>query len=108
MNSKHSSIGPHDLGGHHADGVDLSEHEVTFWEQRVDAMVNLLRTKGVLTDWAQLRAGVESLTKEDYERLGYYERWALSASSIAINHGLISADELEQRIQHLIENNASV
>ncbi len=96
-----SPIGPHDLGGQQSNGVDQQEAEISFWEQRVDAMVSLFHQKGVITDWAQLRKGVESLSASDYEQLSYYERWARSAARIAIQQGIISEQELEQRVQKL-------
>ena len=100
-NAKNIPGGPHDLGGQPAGKVNRTEKEVTFWEQRVDAMVNLMRKKGVITDWAQLRAGVEALSESDYEELDYYERWAVSAAEIAINAGLISREQLSERTEKL-------
>ena len=95
---------PHDLGGSPAGPVDRAAHEPAFWEQRIDAMVNLMRTKGVISDWAELRAGIEALTPEDYARLGYYERWAVSAAEIAIRRKLVTREELDARIRHLMDS----
>ena len=94
---------PHDLGGSPAGPVDRAAHEISFWEQRIDAMVSLMRTKGVITDWAELRAGIEALTPEEYERLGYYERWAVSAAEIAVRRKLVTREELDARTRHLME-----
>ncbi len=66
-------------------------------------MVNLMCAKGVISDWAQLRAGIEALSPEDYERFGYYERWAVSAAEIAVRRKLVTREELDARIQHLME-----
>ncbi len=92
---------PHDLGGTPAGSVDQADHEISFWEQRIDAMVNLMRARGVISDWAELRAGIEALTPEEYARLGYYERWAACAAEIAVRRKLVSREELEARIRHL-------
>ncbi len=94
-------IGPHDLGGRDADTVDRAEHDVAQWERQVDAMVMLLRDRGYVKDFAQLRDGIERLGPEAYERLSYYERWAASAAHLAIEGELVSTDELEQRIAEL-------
>jgi hypothetical protein len=95
---------PHDIGGQPAGEVDQSEHEIKFWEQRVDAMIALLHSKGVISDWAQLRKGVESLSQEDYDNLSYYERWAKSASAIAVAQGLVTQEQLDQRVKALMKN----
>lgn len=94
---------PHDLGGSPAGPVDQAPHEISFREQRIDAMVNLMRTKGVISDWAELRAGIEALTPEAYEQLGYYERWAIVAAEIAVRRKLVTREELDARIRHLAE-----
>jgi predicted nucleic acid-binding protein len=94
-------IGPHDLGGLPGGAVDRDEHEAAYWERRVDAMVRLLFDKEILVDAAQLRAGIESLGPDVYERLGYYERWAASTARHAVDIGLVTQAELEARIARL-------
>ena len=96
-----SPIGPHDLGGLSAGPVDRAEHDATYWERQVDAMVMLLRDKGVMADPAQLRRGIEALGPGVYERLSYYERWAASAASHAIERGLVTRAELEARVEQV-------
>lgn len=94
-------IGAHDLGGLSAGPVDRAEHDSAHWERQVDAMVILMRKKGVMMDPAQLRRGIESLDPDVYEKLSYYERWAGSAAQNAIEQGLVTEAELEARIQVL-------
>ena len=84
--------------------VNQDEHKITFWEQKIDAMMYLLANKKLLTDWAPLRAGIETLSVEDYDTLDYYERWAKSAAGIAINQDWITKDELDQRIVLLMKS----
>lgn len=91
-------IGPHDLGGLTGDPLDRSEHDVTHWERRVDAMLILLMRKEVMTDPAQLRRGIESLAPDVYERLSYYERWAGSIAINLVEKGMVTQEELDQRI----------
>ena len=99
MSEKRSEyIGPHDLGGLPGGPVDRTEHDAAYWERQVDAMVMLLRQKGVMKDAAQLRRGIESLAPDVYEALSYYERWAGSAAFNAIEQGLVTQEELDRRI----------
>lgn len=99
MGEKRSEyIGPHDLGGLPGGPVDRTEHDAAYWERQVDAMVMLLRQKGVMKDAAQLRRGIESLAPDVYEALSYYERWAGSAAFNAIEQGLVTQEELDRRI----------
>ncbi len=93
---------PHDLGGLTGGPIDREEHEPTFWEQRVDALVVLLAgRKRRLLDTAELRRGIESLGADAYTRLSYYERWAASIAAIMVEKGVVGQDELDERIAAL-------
>lgn len=91
--------GPHDVGGLEAGPIDTSEHDTTWWEWQIDAMVRLALAKGLLTDFAELRDGIEKLSAEDYDRLSYYERWAKSLAYALIDKGAIDPGSLETRIE---------
>ena len=91
-------IGPHDLGGLPGGDIDRGEHDAAFWERQVDAMVMLMFRKDAMIDAAQLRRGIEALHSDVYEKLSYYERWAASAASNAIERGLVTREELDARI----------
>ena len=94
--------GVHDLGGLPAGPVDLSEHDRTFFDQRVDAMLRLLAhpVHGHFTVDA-LRRAIESLPRDDYFGLGYYERWVRAIRQLTIEKGLISEDELKRKLDAL-------
>ena len=94
--------GVHDLGGLPAGPVDLAEHERTFFDQRVDAMMRLLAqpAHGYFTVDAMRRA-IEALPREDYFGLGYYERWVRAMRTLVVEKGLISEDELERKLAAL-------
>lgn len=104
-------IGPHDLGGpspndsssgdQAADPINRDEHDPAHWERQVDAMVMLMRRKGVMLDPAQLRRGIESLDPDVYDKLSYYERWAGSAAINAIEQGLVTQQEIDERLSAL-------
>jgi hypothetical protein len=94
--------GVHDLGGLPAGPVDLSEHDRTFFDQRVDAMMRLLAhpEHGHYTVDAMRRA-IESLPHDDYFGLTYYERWVRAIRQLAIEKGLIGEDELKRKLAAL-------
>ena len=90
---------PHDLGGLAAGPVEREEREIAYWEQRIDAMVSLCFSKGVLGDVAELRAGIEALGPEAYDSLGYYERWAASMADRLVARKVLTQQELDERIE---------
>lgn len=67
--------GPHDVGGQPGGPMDLAEHDNAYWEWQIDAMVRLALAKGLITNFAELRYGIERLAPADYDDLSYYERW---------------------------------
>ncbi len=91
---------PHDLGGLAGGPIDREEHEPTFWEQRVDALMVLLGGRKLI-DTAELRRGIESLGPEAYSDLGYYERWAASMAAIMVEKNVVSRAELDRRIEEI-------
>ena len=92
----------HDLGGQPAGPVDLAEHERTFFDQRVDAMMRLLAhpEDGYYTVDAMRRA-IESLPHDDYFGLGYYERWVRAIRQLVVEKGLLSEDEISRKLASL-------
>ena len=94
--------GVHDLGGLPAGAVDLTEHERTFFDQRVDAMMRLLAhpESGYYTVDAMRRA-IEALPRDDYFGLGYYERWVRAIRQLAIETGLLTENELNRKLAAL-------
>ncbi len=98
----------HDLGGQPAGPVDLAEHERTFFDQRVDAMMRLLAhpQHGHYTVDAMRRA-IESLPREEYFALGYYERWLRAMRVLVVEKGLLGEDELNARVATLASQPAN-
>lgn len=91
------SWGPHDVGGQEGGPVDLSEYDIAHWEWQIDAMVRLALSKGLISDFAELRDGIERLTPEDYENLTYYERWAKSLAYTLVSRDIISEAALAEK-----------
>lgn len=92
--------GPHDLGGLPGGAIDRTEHAVTLWEKRVDALLSLLTKKGVFSV-DELSNGIERLGADAYAKLGYYERWTASIAWALMEHGVIDADELGRRMAEI-------
>ena len=91
--------GPHDVGGKDDGPLDLSEHDTAHWEWQIDAMIRLALTKGLISDFAELRDGIEKLTPEDYESATYYERWAKALAYALVSRGVISESALADKAQ---------
>ena len=87
-------------------GVQFSIPEITGM-QNVGDIRRLLIAKGVLSDFAELRDGVEKLQPEDYERLSYYERWAAAVAYALIDKGVIAESELRRTVEALKAEQAS-
>ena len=95
--------GPHDVGGQDAGPVDLSEHDTAHWEWQIDAMVRLALKKGLISDFAELRDGIEQLTPDDYEKLTYFERWAKALAATLVSRGVVSEAALAERARQIRE-----
>ena len=95
--------GPHDIGGQDGGPIDLSEHDTAHWEWQIDAMVRLALTKGLISDFAELRDGIEKLTPQDYEDLSYYERWARSLAYTLVSRGVVSEAALAAKAEAIRE-----
>ncbi len=88
----------HDRGGWPDAGpIDRSEHELEPWEQEVRALCRTLKNSRGLVTTDELRRGIEGLGREEYEDLGYFERWVRSLETILIEKGVFTREELESR-----------
>ena len=89
------------LVGRDAGPVDLHEHDLAQWERIIDAMIRIMCDRQIYTDLAQLRNGIEQLGPEAYEKYSYYERWAASAARQCLATGIVSEDELKEKMNEL-------
>lgn len=88
----------HDLGGEEADRIDRHEHEPSFYEKRIDAMLMLLSDqKRRLIRVDEHRRTMEECEADFYYSLPYYDRWLHSITSLMLEKGIITRDELEER-----------
>jgi hypothetical protein len=96
---------PHDLGGEAAGPVDRTEHDSAFWEQRVDAIRELTRKVDLggepMIRVDEMRRTIEGFGTEAYESLSYYEKWIRSMTSLLLEKGVISTEELGKKLAEI-------
>jgi nitrile hydratase len=86
----------HDRGGLPTDErIDRSEHPLEDWEVLTDALAGALARRG-LVNVDELRRGIESIPRAEYERASYYERWLFSIETILTEKGVLAAGELDR------------
>lgn len=84
----------HDLGGLSPGGpLSRTERGMTPFEKFCHALLNVLDVHK-LVNTEEKRRGVEDLGGQIIGSLGYYERWAVSASKVLLEKRLITAEEL--------------
>jgi hypothetical protein len=92
----------HDMGGLSAGPVERSEHDYTPWEKRVDAILRLVGdNKRKLITLDEHRRAMEELGPGAYDELSYYERWISAITTILIEKGVLSIDELGRRMEEV-------
>jgi hypothetical protein len=88
----------HDRGGWPTEEpIDRSEHELADWELLMDALVGALGSRGLM-NVDELRRGIESMPRDEYERASYYERWLYSVETNLTGKGVLAAGELDARV----------
>lgn len=108
MNRSHQGHqGHHDLGGLEAGPIQRGEHDTAWWEWQIDAMIRLALSKGLISDFAELRDGIERLTPDDYSNLTYYERWARSLAYCLLDKGIVSEQALNNKISEIADRQAA-
>ena len=94
----------HDLAGQHDGDVDRSEHPKTGFDKRANALLRLLmhpRNEVIFVD--EMRRAVEDLGNEAYFDLSYYERWTAAARVLLVERGVLTEEEVTQRMQKIRE-----
>jgi hypothetical protein len=89
----------HDMGGLPAGALDRSEHELSFWEKRVDALLVLLAApERQLVKVDSLRRAIENLPPDAYDKMTYYERWMAAITEVLLGRGVLTSDELGRKM----------
>jgi nitrile hydratase subunit beta len=99
--------GIHDLGGKHGFGpVEREANEPYFhaeWEKAVMAM-NLVGMVRRIYNIDEFRHAIERMGQAEYLNTSYYEHWLASVSTLLVEKGVISREELETRTKELEGN----
>ncbi len=89
----------HDMGGAPAGPIDRSEPPVTLTEQRVDAMMALLREPPLgLFSTDAMRRAIEDLAPDVYLGSAYYERWCYAMRDLLVETGVLTDAEIADRL----------
>src|SRR5436309_10888326 len=92
--------GIHDVGGIEGFGpVDIEPDEPVFheaWERRVFRL-NLAVIAALRPSGGGFRHSIERMDPAHYLTSSYYEHWLTGLSTLAVEAGLVSSDELDRR-----------
>ena len=93
----------HDVGGMQGFGpVVREENEPAFheeWEKGVFAVAQMLLLSGLVGTVDGFRHAIERMGNANYLSTSYYEHWLAAAETLAIEHGVITMDELRARTE---------
>ena len=85
------------MGGDPAGNINHDQHDFALWEKRVDALMVLASSAGLMnTD--SLRRALEDMSVEAYETMSYYERWIASVSQNMVEAGAFSTEDLADKM----------
>ena len=91
----------HDRGGLPTDElIDRASREWADWEHVANALVGVLRRRGLL-NVDELRRGIEAMAPEEYESCSYYERWSASIETLLVEKGVLAAEEIDAKAKEL-------
>ena len=91
-----------DVGGLDFGPVDRHEHDLALWEKRTDAMLILLTgPKKSAFKIDALRRVIESYSQQDYDRIGYYDKWIRAVRTLIVEQDIVTREEIEARMAEL-------
>ena len=93
----------HDRGGWLGAGpVNRSEHDLSWWEKRTDAIASLLMSaeKRVMRV-DELRRAIEGMEPARYEKSKYYEKWLHAVETIMVEKGVLTREEIDRKVREL-------
>ena len=93
----------HDRGGWPGAGpIRRAEHEIEDWEWRTAGVYGALCTpeKGVMRV-DEMRRAIESLPRNQYESLRYYELRIAGLELLLIEKGMLTKEEVDQQVTQL-------
>jgi hypothetical protein len=86
----------HDMGGlsrFRCSPVERDEAPPDAFGKRVDALRQVLAQKKMMTV-DELRRGIEAIPEGEYFSLTYYERWLTSITTLLVEKGVVTPEEL--------------
>lgn len=97
----------HDMGGAEpfvSQPIDRTEHELSEFDKRVDAMMNLLsHPSRRLLRVDELRNAIESMPPAEYDSTAYYEKWIHAIAEVMVHKDVIGEEELVLKLAELKE-----
>jgi len=90
----------HDMGGTEAGPVPPESHDYALWEKRVDALMVIASAKGHFTVDG-LRRALEDMGPDAFETMSYYERWVAAVAQTLIEAGVVTVEELNERMAEI-------
>jgi hypothetical protein len=91
------------MGGRPTDEpLNTDEHALADWEVLADAVATALGRKGIRsTD--ESRRVMEDMPADDYLALSYYERWVKGTEDLLTEKGVLTTQEIDQKMADLEE-----
>lgn len=85
-----------DLGGLPGGPIDRSEHELTMYEKRVDALLMLLvGPKNAAFRVDALRRAIEDYAEQEYDNTAYYDRWMRAIRNLLLEQEILTQAEID-------------
>ena len=90
----------HDVGGEPDGPLDQTDHKTVFWEKSTHCVAECLAWRG---HWnaEERRRRENDLGETIYFSTPYYARWLLATTKMLIEKGLITPDELIQKMDDI-------
>ncbi|MDB5729238.1 MAG: uncharacterized protein JWQ00_2443, partial [Noviherbaspirillum sp.] len=86
----------HDVGGLALGPIDLHEHPRTYYEMRVDALVQVLvKPAAAAFKVDALRRTIECYSATEYENLSYYDRWLGALCTLLVEQEVLTRSEID-------------
>lgn len=88
--------------------MDRSEHDLSWWEKRIDAIATLLMSpdkRAMRVD--ELRRAIEDMEPAAYEKRKYYERWLHAVETLMVEKGFLTREEIARKVKELTGDGGS-
>ena len=80
--------------------INVDDHEWLDWQWQTQALPTVLRQKGIINS-DELRRGIESIPRSDYEAMPYHDRWATSIETLLIEKGILTEREIQTKVTEI-------